>query len=64
VLASQFNPTAADAVRTRLTSASFPQLIQSRDALFGAQAGVAFAEGFIIRQPVVRAHLLGDGEPR
>ena len=62
--ASQFNPTAADAVRTRLTSARFPQMIQSRDALFGAQAGCAFAEGFVVRQPVVRASLLPDGDRR
>jgi bacillithiol biosynthesis deacetylase BshB1 len=59
--ASQFNPTAADAVRTRLTSARFPQLIESRDAQFGAQVGVAFAEGFVVRRPVVRPHLLPDG---
>jgi bacillithiol biosynthesis deacetylase BshB1 len=62
--ASQFNPTAADAVRTRLTSERFPQMIQSRDALFGAQTGVAFAEGFVVRHPVVRASLFPDGDRR
>jgi bacillithiol biosynthesis deacetylase BshB1 len=62
--ASQFNPTAAGAVSTRLTSALFPQLIESRDAQFGAQAGFAFAEGFVSRRPVVRAGLLPDGKPR
>ena len=37
-----------DAVATRLTSARFQQLIESRDAQFGAQIGVAFAEGFVV----------------
>ena len=62
--ASQFRPTGTSAVATRLTSARFQQLIESRDAHFGAQVGVAFAEGFVTRQPVVRAHLLPDGERR
>lgn len=60
--ASQFRPTAAGAVATPLTSPRFQQLIESRDAQFGAQAGVAFAEGVVVRQPVVRRDLLpGDG---
>jgi len=58
--ASQFAPAAADAVATRLTSSRFRQLIESRDAQFGAQVGVAFAEGFVVRQPVTRTHLLRD----
>ena len=57
---SQFRPAGAAAVPTRLTSARFQQLIESRDAQFGAQAGVAFAEGFVVRQPVVRRHLLPE----
>ena len=56
--ASQFAPTGADTVATRLTSATFPQLIESRDARFGALAGVAFAEGFVVREPPQRAGLL------
>jgi len=56
--ASQFRPAGAGAVPTRLTSARFQQLVESRDAQFGAQVGVAFAEGFVTRQPVVRTHLL------
>jgi LmbE family N-acetylglucosaminyl deacetylase len=55
---SQFRPTRPDAVATRLTSAGFTQLIESRDAQFGALAGVAFAEGIIVKQPVLRPHLL------
>jgi N-acetylglucosamine malate deacetylase 1 len=55
---SQFQPAAGDAVATRLTSPRFAQLIESRDALFGAQAGVAFAEGLVVREPIVRPHLL------
>ena len=61
--ASQFRPTGADAVPTRLTSVRFNQLIESRDAQFGAQAGCAFAEGFLVRSPVVRTDLL-PGDPR
>jgi N-acetylglucosamine malate deacetylase 1 len=55
---SQFAPTGDAAVSTRLTAESFRQLIESRDAQFGAQAGVAFAEGVIVREPVVRSTLL------
>jgi bacillithiol biosynthesis deacetylase BshB1 len=54
--ASQFG--AADAVPTRLNSPRFRQLVESRDAQFGAQAGVAWAEGVVVREPVVRASLL------
>ena len=32
----------------------FQQLIESRDAQFGARAGVAFAEGIVVREPVMR----------
>ena len=56
--ASQFRPTNPGAVATRLTSARFTQLIESRDAQFGALAGVAFAEGIVVKQPVLRPHLL------
>jgi len=55
---TQFAPPAADAVPTRLTSSRFQQLIESRDAQFGAQIGVAFAEGFVVRQVLARRDLL------
>ncbi len=55
---SQFAPMAADAVATRLTATSFQQLIESRDAQFGAQIGVAFAEGVVVREPIARSSLL------
>ena len=58
--ASQLRPGGSDAVATRLTTARFQQLIESRDAQFGAQAGVAFAEGVVVRQPVVRGDLLPE----
>jgi N-acetylglucosamine malate deacetylase 1 len=45
-------------VQTRLNSASFGQLIESRDSQFGALAGVRFAEGVFVNEPVVREHLL------
>lgn len=54
---SQFAPTAAGAAATRLTSPIFAQLVESRDAQFGALAGVRYAEGFVVREPVARPHL-------
>lgn len=54
---SQFSFSAADTVQTRLNADSFRQLIESRDAHFGALAGVAFAEGVVVREPVQRSGL-------
>jgi bacillithiol biosynthesis deacetylase BshB1 len=54
---SQFTPASTGATATRLTSPLFRQLVESRDAQFGALAGVAFAEGFIVRDPLLRPHL-------
>jgi len=51
---TQFTTTTAGAVSTRLTSDTFQQLIESRDAQFGALAGVRYAEGVIVREPLVR----------
>jgi len=56
--ASQFTPSGDNSVATRLTASTFRQLIESRDAQFGALAGVAFAEGVIVREPIVRPSLL------
>jgi bacillithiol biosynthesis deacetylase BshB1 len=55
---TQFAPAAPDAVHTRLTTPRFRQLIESRDAQFGALAGVAFAEGVLVKDPILRPHLL------
>jgi N-acetylglucosamine malate deacetylase 1 len=55
---SQFAPDGDTAVTTRLTATTFRQLIESRDAQFGALAGVAFAEGVVVRDPIVRSTLL------
>ena len=55
---TQFAPAGSDAVPTRLTASSFQQLIESRDAQFGAQIGVAFAEGVVVVEPVERPSLL------
>jgi len=60
---SQFTPTSDGAVRTRLTASTFKQLIESRDAQFGALIGAAFAEGFIVRRPVERSSLALRSEP-
>lgn len=55
---SQFAPAGSSAVATRLSAPTFRQLIESRDAQFGALAGVAFAEGIVVREPIQRAGLL------
>src|SRR5215208_1657642 len=55
---SQFQTGAPGAVATRLTSPLFAQLVESRDAQFGARAGVHWAEGFVMREPLRLAHLL------
>jgi bacillithiol biosynthesis deacetylase BshB1 len=60
---SQFTPSGGDSVDTRLTSPRFQQLVESRDAHFGALAGVAFAEGFVVRDPIVLPDLLMDARP-
>jgi bacillithiol biosynthesis deacetylase BshB1 len=57
---SQFAPRDDGAVSTRLTADTFRQLIESRDAQFGALAGVAFAEGLVVREPIRRPGLLQD----
>jgi bacillithiol biosynthesis deacetylase BshB1 len=59
---SQFKPSGGGAVDTRLTSPRFQQLVESRDAQFGALAGVAFAEGLVVRDPIVLPTLFRDGD--
>lgn len=54
---SQFTLSTPDSTVTRLTTPQFQQLIESRDANYGARTGVAFAEGVIVRDPVLRPHL-------
>lgn len=56
--ATQFRPSDASAVPTRLTARTFQQLVESRDAQFGALAGVGFAEGVVVKEPLARPHLL------
>jgi N-acetylglucosamine malate deacetylase 1 len=56
--ASQFRRDNPKAAATRLNTPTFRQLIESRDAQFGALAGVAWAEGVVVRQPIVRESLL------
>jgi len=58
---SQFTPPPADATgaaATRLNAPTFRTLVESRDAQFGALAGVAFAEGLVVREPIQRSTLL------
>jgi N-acetylglucosamine malate deacetylase 1 len=54
---SQFSR-ATGTAETRLNSPGFLQLIESRDAQFGALAGVRYAEGIVTTEPVVRSGLL------
>jgi bacillithiol biosynthesis deacetylase BshB1 len=58
--ATQFQAPAGGAAATRLNTPLFRQLIESRDANFGALAGVRWAEGVVVREPIVRVSLLKD----
>jgi bacillithiol biosynthesis deacetylase BshB1 len=57
---SQFTTAGIESVSTRLTAPHFQQLIESRDAHLGAQVGVAFAEAVVVREPMLRPHLMKD----
>jgi bacillithiol biosynthesis deacetylase BshB1 len=61
---SQFGSSARDTVATRLNTRLFSQLIESRDAQFGAQAGVVWAEGIVVREPVLRPTLMKSSHTR
>ena len=54
---TQFRPPGSNTAATRLNTPVFRQLIESRDAQFGALAGVTWAEGVVVREPVARANL-------
>ena len=46
-------------IETRLNRAvGLPYLVESRDRLFGAKAGVQYAEGFIMKQPRLLSDLI------
>jgi N-acetylglucosamine malate deacetylase 1 len=55
---SQFATSARDTVATRLNTRLFRQMIESRDAQFGAAAGVTWAEGIVVREPILRPTLM------
>ena len=55
---SQFAPPSTGAAATRLNTPRFQQLIESRDAQFGALIGVEHAEGVVVRELLMREHLL------
>jgi bacillithiol biosynthesis deacetylase BshB1 len=55
---SQFRASEGGAMQTRLTSPLFQQLVESRDAQFGALAGVPYAEGVVVKEPIIRRTLL------
>jgi bacillithiol biosynthesis deacetylase BshB1 len=54
---SQFAAGVSEGVATRINAPAFMQLVESRDAQFGAQIGVRFAEGFVVRETLVRPNL-------
>ena len=54
---TQFRPAGSGTAATRLNTPVFRQLIESRDAQFGALAGVAWAEGLVVRDPITRTSL-------
>ena len=60
---TQFAPSDPDRADTRLTAASFGQLIESRDARLGALTGVAFAEGVVVRETLLRTSLFDRRAP-
>lgn len=55
---SQFRQADGQGVATRLNTPLFRQMIESRDAQFGALAGVRWAEGIVVREPVLRPGLM------
>jgi LmbE family N-acetylglucosaminyl deacetylase len=57
---SQFAPADPGSVPTRLTASSFMKMVESRDALLGARTGVAFAEGVLVRDPLLRPNVMKD----
>jgi len=57
---SQFRQADAGAMTTRLNVPQFQQLIESRDAHLGALAGVAYAEAVVVREPILRPHVMKD----
>ncbi|OFW08976.1 MAG: bacillithiol biosynthesis deacetylase BshB1 [Acidobacteria bacterium RIFCSPLOWO2_02_FULL_67_36] len=61
---TQFAPSDPGSVPTRLTAPAFAQLIESRDRHLGALTGAAFAEGLIVREPLVRPHAMKGLNPQ
>ena len=57
---SQFRPEGPESVDTRLTAPSFRRLIMSRDGHFGALTGVVYAEGIVVREPILRSNLFKE----
>jgi N-acetylglucosamine malate deacetylase 1 len=55
---SQFQRTAPSAAETRLNTPIFRQMIESRDARFGAKTGVRWAEGVVVRELLQRPSLI------
>ena len=61
---SQFAPSDPGRVDTRLTASTFMQMVESRDALLGARTGVAYAEGVVVRDPLLRPHVMKAWQPQ
>jgi bacillithiol biosynthesis deacetylase BshB1 len=55
---TQFQRSGPETADTRLNTPLFRQLIESRDAQFGALVGVRWAEGFVVRDTLERSSLI------
>lgn len=55
---SQFMPS-TDSVKTRLNT-DFLDVIEGRDRLFGKLLDVPYAEGFMVKEPILISHLIPD----
>jgi bacillithiol biosynthesis deacetylase BshB1 len=55
---SQFQRSGDKAAQTRLNTPLFRQMIESRDARFGAKTGVRWAEGIVVRELTLRQTLI------
>src|SRR5262249_11187648 len=60
---TQFAPGGMGTAAPRLNPPLFRQLIEGRDAQFGALGGFTWAEGLVVREPVVRPDLFRFKKP-
>lgn len=59
---SQFASMPSDVVPTRLNASSFIRMVEGRDAHLGSLCGAGFAEGVVVREPLLRKTLFKASE--